>query len=115
MSALLTAGIGAAGTVIVAAFCWLGVRATSRTASLEKATAAWETLYATQEKRLSSLEARLGRLEQANDSLGQENRVFREVVAGILARLQRDPPDTPDSVVAYILEHIPAFRKADTE
>lgn len=111
MSALAIALIGGASTVLVGFLGWLGVRYTGRTTSLEKATAAWETLYKTQEVRLSALEARTDRLEKANDDLGEENRLFREVVGGIITRLQRTPPDTPETVVSFILDHLPNFGK----
>lgn len=71
-----------------------------------------------QDKRIDRLtergredRSRIEDLEASNRSLAQENRTFRAVLLGVMERLRRRPPDTPESILAYIFEHLPHLRK----
>lgn len=55
---------------------------------------------------------RLSRVEDQNDALAKENRDFRDVVLGVIHRLERMPPYTAADILAYIQEHLPFFRTA---
>lgn len=57
---------------------------------------------------------RIEALEESNRALARENRTFREVLVGVMDRLRRKPPDTPESILAYILAHLPHFGKDQT-
>lgn len=54
---------------------------------------------------------RITKLEESNKALAAENRTFRQVIVGVMERLRRKPPDSPETILAYILEHLPHFRK----
>ena len=53
--------------------------------------------------------SRIEKLEESNRALAAENRTFREVVIGVMERLRRKPPDTPESILDYILTILPHF------
>ncbi|WP_344354428.1 hypothetical protein [Brachybacterium phenoliresistens] len=55
--------------------------------------------------------ARIADLETAHQELAEENRTFRTVIAGVVNRLRRKPPDSPEAILAYILEHLPFLGK----
>lgn len=54
---------------------------------------------------------RIEKLEDANRALAEENRTFRTVVIGVMNRLRRKPPDSPEAILAFILEHLPFLGK----
>lgn len=58
--------------------------------------------------------SRITELERSNRALAEENRVFRNVIVGVLERLRRQPPDEPESILEYIFKHLPHFRKDPT-
>ena len=55
--------------------------------------------------------ARIEKLEESNRALAAENRTFRDVLLGVMERLRRKPPDSPESILAFILTHLPHFGK----
>lgn len=62
-------------------------------------------------KRDAENRSRIEKLEQSNKALAEENRTFREVVVGVMERLRRKPPDSPESILDYILSILPNFGK----
>lgn len=62
-------------------------------------------------KEVGSLSNRLGKVERENESLARENRTFRRVTLSVMDMLRRKPPETPETILAFILEHLPYIGK----
>lgn len=62
-------------------------------------------------EQMGHMSRRLGKVEQENEALARENRTFRRVILTVMDMLRRKPPETPESVLAYILEHLPFIGK----
>lgn len=62
-------------------------------------------------KEVGSLSSRLGKVERENESLARENRTFRRVILSVMDMLRRKPPETPETILAFILEHLPYIGK----
>lgn len=54
---------------------------------------------------------RIENLEESNRALAEENRTFRQVLLGVMERLRRKPPDSPESILAFIFHHLPYLGK----
>lgn len=73
-----------------------------------------ETLRAEVKRQVADREEdrkRMRCLEKSNETLARDNRTFREVITSVLERLSRKPPDTPESILAYILSRLPHLGK----
>ena len=113
--------VGFAGVIAAAWFGFRGTRRTDKTAGLDSAAKWWEAAV----KRLdadvehlkedrATLRKEFGELKKDNAALAAENRLFREVLGGVLTRAQQMPPFTPTDIIDYIREHLPMLGRDKT-
>lgn len=117
--------VGALGVIVAAWFGLRGARRTDQTAGLDKAASWWKEAVEHLQQDVATLKAdraevkaeyeklrdEFSALKDSNDALARENRLFREVLIGVMSRLQELTHDTGRPILDYIIERIPGLGK----
>lgn len=117
--------LGAIGVIAAAWFGLRGSRGSDRTMGLDKAASWWKEAVERLDADVAALKAdraelraehtQLRRdfrdLKESYEDLARENRLYREVLTGVMARLQQMAPDTGRPTLDYIIQHIPWLGK----
>lgn len=137
LSDWLGPAVGAVAVVVAAWLGLRGARTNDRTTGLDKAAQWWEKAverlqsdvdhlkadraavkaeyaelkaeYAEVKDQAEQLSTDFLLLKESNEALAQENRLFREVLIGVLSRLQELVPETGRPIIEYIIERIPGL------
>jgi len=64
-----------------------------------------------QQSQITEQASQIGELQEMNAGLAEENRSFRRVILSVMDMLRRRPPETPETILAFILEHLPHIGK----
>ena len=98
---------------------WFGLRGTRTTAdtsALADAARYWQDAtkrldgqMQQMQATLDSMEETVDRVSRENKVLAHENRTFRDVLLGVIERLERIPPAAAAEVVRFILDRIPGL------
>ena len=104
---------------------WFGLRGTRTTAdtsALADAARYWQDATKRLDEQiqrmqttLDSMEETVDRVSRENKVLAHENRVFRDVLLGVIERLERIPPAAAAEVVRFILDRIPGLTTTERQ
>lgn len=105
----LTIAVPALVALIGAWAALRGTRTTTTTSSLADAARYWQDATKRLDEQVQAMEARLDEVSAENKVLAHENRLFRDVIRGVIERLERIPPAAAAEVVRFILDRIPGL------
>lgn len=105
----LTIAVPALVALIGAWAALRSTRTTTTTSSLADAARYWQDATKRLDEKVQAMEARLDEVSAENKVLAHENRLFRDVIRGVIERLERVPPAAAAEVVRFILDRIPGL------